>query len=664
MGGGAHTLQYAAPEQVAGLPVSIAADVWALGVLLYELLAERRPFECSSRSETESAILSTDPKSPSQCKTGPIAKLPKSLASDLDTIVLKALKRSINDRYSTVSALADDLDRWLNGEAVLAQPDSHWYRIRKFVGRHRLVVSAAALAMIAILTVASAAVWLGLQARGESERAVAARNFLIDMFRQADPDLSHGKDFTAKQLLDQGKTRILTALGSQPMLQSELLRGIADAQTNLGEYKQADATLSEVVNRYVQLHQNQQAGDSLVAQANVVFKAGDASRAAHLLEEAWGKITTEASAKDTLVLYYQTKSNIELSKGNTSVALEASRKSLELAANTFGANDIKTVNALVSVAKVELSNGHYSVASPLFDDAISRAQDNPLVHPRELLVLRSDRAMMHAGAGWFQRAAQQFAQIGDQCEQVLDRQGETCANFRRRESQMWLALGHNDRALKLLPAFTARMSNEESPQDQSDALMSACRILLFNGLQDTRPEWWSRLRALAEAGSEIKLAEQVKLWAMLLEAERLVRESRPALALSLLRQADDRNSQIKQQYSRRILFHTRLLQGLAQQQLGRHEEALQSMSESLALYPRQVASDHPRYLLASLYQARSLWATNQRDKALSLLDHALPKLGQSMGADAPIYLKAISLRNELATSAPRPETARQIDIFL
>ena len=664
LGGGALTPQYAAPEQISGLSISIATDVWALGVLLFELLAAQRPFESASRSETETAVLSVDPVRPSQCRPGPITQLPRALASELDTIVLKALKKPPGERYATVGAFADDLDRWLNGEAVLAQPDSRWYRIRKFVGRHRVVVTTAMLAMASIVAIATVAVWQGLQAHEESARAVAARNFLIDMFRQADPDLSHGKDFTAKQLLDQGKQRILTTLESQPLLQSELLRGIADAQTNLAEYRQADSTLTEVVDRYVKLDKPLQAGDAQVAHANVVFRAGDVVRAGQLLDDAWSKMNAETSAKDTLALYYQIKSGIELSKGNSSGALEASHKSLDLAEQAFGPSDIKTVRALVAVAKVELSNGHYSVASPIFDEAIARAEATSHVNPRELLMLRADRALFHAGAGWFQIAAQQLAKIGDHCEQILDSHGETCSNFRRRESQIWLALGNNDRALKLMPAFMSRMANDESPQDQSDALMSACRILLLNGLQHQKPEWWMRLQTLAHGGSDVKLTEQVKLWAMLLEAERLVRETQPELALTLLSNAEERNSQTKQQYSRRLLFHIRLLQGMAAQQLGRHEIALKSLRDTMALYPRQVASDHPRYLLASLYQARSLWATNQRDKALALLDHALPKLEQSMGPDAPIYIKAAALRDELATTSPMPATARKIDLFL
>ena len=134
--------------------------------------------------------------------------------------------------------------------------------------------------------------------------------------------------------------------------------------------------------------------------------------------------------------------------------------------------------------------------------------------------------------------------------------------------------------------------------------------------------------------------------------------------MNLLRKAEERNSREKQQYSRRLLFHTRLLQGLAAQQLGQHEAALQWMQDAQSLYPKQVAVDHPRYLLASLYQARGLWATNRRDKALELLDHALPKLKQSMGADSPIFVKATSLRNELATTSPGIDSSRKVDIFL
>jgi serine/threonine-protein kinase len=156
MAGGALTLAYASPEQIAGQPITTASDVYSLGVVLHELLCGVRPYrpERESAGALEEAILSADQVRPSQSHiTADIAaarattarKLRQMLAGDLDTILGKALRKDPADRYATVEAFAQDLKRSLAGPPVLARPDSAWYRWGKWVARHRLAAVASAL---------------------------------------------------------------------------------------------------------------------------------------------------------------------------------------------------------------------------------------------------------------------------------------------------------------------------------------------------------------------------------------------------------------------------------------------------------------------------------------------------------------------------------------
>ena len=153
LGGRALTLDYASPEQIWGEPMSTASDVYSLGVVLFELLCGERPYTLKrdSRSALEEAILAADVARPSQsikqeaqakARSTTSRKLASTLKGDLDTIVLKALKKLPADRYATADAFAQDLQRYLDGAAVLARPDSASYRAKKFVLRHKLPVVA------------------------------------------------------------------------------------------------------------------------------------------------------------------------------------------------------------------------------------------------------------------------------------------------------------------------------------------------------------------------------------------------------------------------------------------------------------------------------------------------------------------------------------------
>jgi serine/threonine-protein kinase len=260
LGGKLLTPDYAAPEQIAGQEVSGATDVYALGVILYELLTGERPYRLKrkSRGALEEAILALEPPRPSavtksaesvDARATTVKKLNESLHGDLDTIALKALKKRPEDRYNSVAAFAEDLLCYFADQPVKARPDSPWYRARKFASRNKLVLAAVAVVLasllaglIVALNQAHKASEQALAAQREAKHAEAVQQFLLDIFRsnshlQQDPQKA--RQATARELLDIGVTRIDAKLKDAPEVEEDVLNTLGDMYIQMGLDKQA-----------------------------------------------------------------------------------------------------------------------------------------------------------------------------------------------------------------------------------------------------------------------------------------------------------------------------------------------------------------------------------------------------------------------------------------
>jgi serine/threonine-protein kinase len=242
--GRAFTPDYASPEQILGEPLTVASDVYSLGVVLFELLTGSRPYRYRTRGALEDAILGGETARASQVAPEPLRR---ALQGDLDTIIAMALRRDPRERYATVNALADDVTRHLEQRPVLARPDSHWYRLRKFVARNRLGVGAAALASLAVLAGSGVALWQARVAIAERDRAAAIRGFITSVFAEADPYRQFGRPLTAAEVLGRAQDDIGTRFADDAPLRLELSNLIGTSLLGLGDLEGARVAAQRTV---------------------------------------------------------------------------------------------------------------------------------------------------------------------------------------------------------------------------------------------------------------------------------------------------------------------------------------------------------------------------------------------------------------------------------
>jgi tetratricopeptide (TPR) repeat protein len=235
------TPEYAAPEQFAGGPITTATDVYALGVVCYELLCGTRPVNTRRQGPlTQPSAAMARSAAPNH----PLQPERRRLRGDLDTVVLKALRPEPDRRYASAREFAEDIKHFLEGRPVIAQRDTAWYRTRRFIGRHRVAVAASVALLASVVTGLVGVLWQAGAARAEAERAAMVREFIAATFRSAEPGAALNQRPDVETLLDNGARRALERFESRPELLIDMLSLIGGIERELGLIDRAEPLLT------------------------------------------------------------------------------------------------------------------------------------------------------------------------------------------------------------------------------------------------------------------------------------------------------------------------------------------------------------------------------------------------------------------------------------
>lgn len=292
---------YAAPEQVAGEPVTTATDVYSLGVVLYELLTGRSPHAETragprdvkrpsvvvgntvpfARPGDTSELLG--PEEISHARATQPNRLRRRLSGDLDTICLRALRPEPEQRYESVAAFVEDVRRHLAGLPVVARADTTGYRLRKFIRRNRVLVTATALVFLSLSAGLAVALWQAQRARTEATRATVeaatseqVKQFLATVFVASDPrEEPGGAEVTARELLARGAERV-GELEGEPAVQAELMDVLGNVYASLGLYREARSLLEQALakRRVLRGAEHKEVATSMMSLAGLLIDMG------------------------------------------------------------------------------------------------------------------------------------------------------------------------------------------------------------------------------------------------------------------------------------------------------------------------------------------------------------------------------------------------------
>ena len=637
------TPDHASPEQVRGLPITTASDVYVLGVLLYKLLAGSGPFVITSvrLTEIERAICERDPRPPSQAvntndseesrsiaesrSTNP-KRLVRALAGDLDNIVLMAMRKEPDRRYASAQQMASDIQRYLEGRPVIARRDTWSYRSSKFIRRHWLPVTAGVSAALLIVAFAANTYRQSLRIAAERDRVAQQReraeheraraeevsSFLVNLFKLSDPEENRGNQVTARELLDSGAKRLQAGLQDQPETKAALLSTVGAVYDSLGQYRDALPVLDESLQLQAQSHEASHV-ETLLELGHARMYMGDLRGAELPLQEA-----------------------------------------LHLAQTDFGAKSLESGHSIWSLGMLRYQQGQYSQAKDLFIRSLAILQQSS-APPTDIAVVLDDLATIYTREQQWLLAKQTYERALDIDRRILGDDHPRVAQRLENLATVAQNMGELTQAEALYLDALRREEHAYGDKHFETTVFKSNYGLLLQ-----------REERLAEAEPLLRNVLDMRL-SLLGPDHYMVGYARVSLAMLLHDKGDlpGAESEFRQAlaiYDKSLpdnhQYRASLLTYFARLLVDRRkiDEALAKSNDAIKIWAATLPASSPPLAQAHAIHAYALEHAGKSPEAAVELEAAVPILLKARGADDPMVRRAQNWLTAAHTDPAKPAT--------